>query len=226
MKYEPRVREVGLYAHQAQILRRLAQKPLPNVVLTTATGSGKSLAFWAWVMKALRRSQGATAIASFPTQALLWGQADRLARLSDPASLVRRGRQTYAGEIALGGVVVPWTVWFGTRESLDMREHEACEAFAAARIRITTVDKVHWSLFKDKHASFLSKLRAFVLDEAHMWHGLVGANVRAMLDRLRLSLDLLGANPRVLSRISDAERAGGVCVQHHRLRGGHVPHRR
>src|SRR5690242_4712902 len=41
-KYEPRVEEAGLYAHQAQILRRLAKSPLPNVVLTTATGSGKS----------------------------------------------------------------------------------------------------------------------------------------------------------------------------------------
>src|SRR2546430_15261544 len=41
------------------------------------------------------------------------------------------------------------------------------------------------------HADFLSDLAGFIVDEAHSWHGLSGANVRAMINRLRLSLDML-----------------------------------
>ncbi|UQA61388.1 helicase-related protein [Polyangium aurulentum] len=193
LQYEPKTKTTGLYSHQARILEQLGKKQLPNVVLTTATGSGKSLVFWAWVFEALRRDPRATAIACFPTQALLWGQADRMARLSQKDSLVRRGEQPYAGTIALGRLTIPWTVWHGTQESRDMREHQESDDFQASRLRITTVDKVHWSLFHGKHADFLQGLRAVVLDEAHIWHGLAGANVRAMLDRLRLSLDMLGA---------------------------------
>ncbi|MGK3964046.1 helicase-related protein [Sorangium sp. So ce118] len=193
VRYEPKAEQAGLYSHQARILQGLAKGSLPNVVLTTATGSGKSLAFWAWVIEALRRDPQATAIACFPTQALLWGQADRMTRLSQPGSLVRRGEQAYSGTIALSKLTVPWTVWHGTTESPEMREHEASESFYKSRLRITTLDKVHWSLFHGKHAEFLRGLRAVVLDEAHVWHGLAGANARAMLDRLRLSLDMLGA---------------------------------
>jgi len=180
VRYEPKTKEAGLYSHQARILEQLGKKKLPNVVLTTATGSGKSLAFWAWVFEALRRDPRATAIACFPTQALLWGQADRMARLSDEESLVIRGEQPYAGTITLGKLTVPWTVWHGTQESRDMRDHQESDDFLASRLRITTVDKVHWSLFHSKHADFLQGLRAVVLDEAHIWHGLAGANVRAI----------------------------------------------
>lgn len=191
IRYEPRVDETGLYSHQARLLESLRGDELRNVVLTTATGSGKSLAFWAWVFEALRRDPNATAIACFPTQALLWGQADRMAKLSQDESLEQYGEQSYAGTISLGKLKVPWTVWHGTQGSKEMREHEESESFSTARLRITTVDKVHWSLFHGKHAQFLEGLRAVVLDEAHIWHGLAGANVRAMINRLRLSLDVL-----------------------------------
>ncbi|HRI68277.1 MAG TPA: DEAD/DEAH box helicase [Polyangium sp.] len=191
IRYEQKANETGLYSHQAHLLGCLRGDELPNVVLTTATGSGKSLAFWAWVFEALRRDPKATAIACFPTQALLWGQADRMAKLSQEDSLDRYGEQPYAGTITLGKLSVPWTVWHGTTESKEMRDHEQSDSFADARLRITTVDKVHWSLFHGKHAYFLQGLRAVVLDEAHIWHGLAGANVRAMLNRLRLSLDVL-----------------------------------
>ena len=132
-RYEPRANETGLYSHQAHLLGSLRGDELPNVVLTTATGSGKSLAFWTWVFEALRRDPKATAIACFPTQALLWGQADRMAKLSQDESLEKYGEQPYAGTISLGKVKIPWTVWHGTQESKEMREHEESECFSAAR---------------------------------------------------------------------------------------------
>ncbi len=190
VRYEPRVRESGLYQHQAAVLTALAGDDLPDVVLTTSTSSGKSLAFLAWLVEATQRDTDATALACYPTQALLWGQAERLRAISEPESLVEYDEQTYAGEIVLGDVRIPWTVWHGTTGSPQMKEHEGSQVFASARLRLTTLDKVHWSLMRGAHGDFLAALRAVVVDEAHMWHGLAGANVRATIDRIRLSLDL------------------------------------
>jgi superfamily II DNA/RNA helicase len=188
--YEPAVARDGLYSHQAEVLAALESKTWPNVVLTTATGSGKSLVFWAWVIEALRVA-GTTAVLAFPTQALLWGQADRLRKISGKASLVKRGGQVYAGELDLKYARLPWTVWHGTQNAEDMGAHVKTEAFKGARIRLCTVDKVHWSLLQGWEEGFLRGLRAFVLDEAHYWYGYGGANVRGMFDRLRLSMDVL-----------------------------------
>lgn len=193
--YEPRTATEGLYRHQSEALSRLDGAESPNVVLTSATGTGKSLVFWSWVVARLSASKRATALACFPTQALLWGQADRLARISDPDSLVRIDGQVYAGTIVLGGTKLPWTVWHGVGESAEMREHQGSEAFARARIRIATLDKAHWSLMHVPSADFLRELSAVVLDEAHEWHGYAGASVRRFADRVAIALALEGREP-------------------------------
>ena len=77
-----------------------------------------------------------------------------------------------------------------------MKAHEKSEPFTNARLRICTLDKVHWSLMRAQHADFLYELSGVILDEAHSWHGLSGANVRAMIDRLHLSMDVLGSEKR------------------------------
>ena len=194
-RYEPRAADNRLYAHQAEVLQALGQAQIPNVVMTTATGSGKSLAFLAWAIEILARNTRSTVIATFPTQALLWGQAKRLASLSEPSSLVEfaaMGGIYFAGTVRLDGVAVPWSVWYGTQGCKFMKEHEESEAFAAARLRLTTLDKCEWSLMQEKNQAFLSFLAGFILDEAHSWHGLTGTNVRRLLDRLCLSMDMMG----------------------------------
>lgn len=194
-RYEPRVANNGLYAHQNEVLQALGQAQIPNVVMTTATGSGKSLAFLAWAVEILVRNTRSTVIATFPTQALLWGQAKRLASLSNPDSLVEfaaMGGIHFAGTVRLDGVAVPWSVWYGTQGCQFMKEHEESEAFASARLRLTTLDKCEWSLMQPKNEAFLAFLAGFILDEAHSWHGLTGANVRRLLDRLRLSMEVMG----------------------------------
>ncbi|MFI5386710.1 MAG: DEAD/DEAH box helicase [Fimbriimonadales bacterium] len=189
----------GLYSHQATVLRALKNGGLPNVVMTTATGSGKSLAFWAWIVHALSQDKDAKAIACFPTQALLWGQVERLRRVS--TDLCYHGphktpheNPAYAGTLSLGKFGIPWSVWhgIGIQSQSPMRRHEDdCSSFRQARLRLATLDKVHWSLFHGKNDFFFKGLRAFVVDEAHVWHGLAGANVRGLFNRLKLSCDVL-----------------------------------
>jgi DEAD/DEAH box helicase domain-containing protein len=193
--YEPRVAESGLYGHQAKIIKSLKQPDLPNIVMTTSTGSGKSLAFWAWAFEIFAREKNANAIAAFPTQALLWSHAKRLATISESSSVKEFSdmKGTYfSGTIKKGGTIIPWTVWYGTTECRYMNEHAKSGDFANARLRLCTIDKVHWSLMREKEARFLSDLRGIIIDEAHWLHGLLGANVRRMIDRLKLSMDVLG----------------------------------
>jgi len=49
-----------------------------------------------------------------------------------------------------------------------------------------------WAQHEGEAQPLRSHLAGFILDEAHSWYGLLGANVRAMIDRLRLSMDVLG----------------------------------
>ncbi len=195
-KYEKRTETDGLYSHQATVIGAIKdrKKEICNVVMTTATGSGKSLAFWVWANEILSRSKDATVLATFPTQALLWGQAKRLAAMSDPKSLIEySGLEdiAFAGTIKVDRKTIPWSVWYGTSGCKFMREHEKSDSFSGARIRISTIDKVHWSLMQKNHQYFLQYLSGVIIDEAHSWHGLAGVNVRRMIDRMRLSLDVL-----------------------------------
>jgi len=193
--YEPRVAETGLYGHQGKIIKSLKQVDLPNVVMTTSTESGKSLAFWAWAFEIFAREKNANVIATFPTLALLWGQAKRLTTISEPSSMKEFSEMSgtcFSGTIKKGGITIPWTVWYGTGGCVYMKEHAKSGDFANARLRLSTIDKVHWSLMREAEASFLSDLRGMIIDEAHSLHGLLGANVRSMIDRLKLSMDILG----------------------------------
>jgi superfamily II DNA/RNA helicase len=214
--YEPRIVSEGLYAHQAVVLAHLGIPEGRNVVLTSATGSGKSLAYWAWLLDRLARDPTATAVVAVPTQALLWSQAERIARLSIPSTLVSRGgddQPAFAGRLDLPGAPIGWSVWKGTgageTRDLAMEEHQQSEVFRVARIRIATIDKLHWSLLGYRSESFASRLDAVVLDEIHACDGLFGANVAFLLRRTRAVLGSAGrAAPAVFlasATLTDAE---------------------
>jgi DEAD/DEAH box helicase domain-containing protein len=197
-KYEPRTKTDGLFPHQADFLNAYFKEGHENFILTSGTGSGKSLCFWIWVFGHLIDDSKANALLCFPTQALMWGQAERLVRLSDPNSLIfpdGKGTICYGGTIKVGRKSIPWTIWHGvgwgdTRDE-EMASHEKSDGFSSARIRIATLDKANWSLI-DKHKDFLKGLRCVVLDEAHMYDGVFGANVHYFLKRLYLSGEVLG----------------------------------
>jgi ATP-dependent helicase YprA (DUF1998 family) len=99
-RYEPLAATEGLYSHQATLLKAYRSGKGSNFILTSATGSGKSLCFWSWVIDHVIKQPSATAVLCFPTQALMWGQADRLARISDKGSLTPAG-----ASLAFGGEV-------------------------------------------------------------------------------------------------------------------------
>lgn len=169
-KYEPQItKNGGVYEHQKKVLNEISNTQLPNIIMTTSTGSGKSLCFWSWIVSALTKNKNATAIVSCPTHALLWGQSERLRRISRKDSLItyeigETKQLAYAGEIEFGNKVIGWTVWYGVQDG-NMRELADLPQFQKARIRIATLDKIHWNLFKgrENEVNFLKNLKCFVI---------------------------------------------------------------
>ncbi len=188
-QYEPKALSDGLFLHQYHLLDAYSGGA-KNFILTSSTGSGKSLCFWTWIMDVLAKNHSATALACFPTQALMWGQAERLAKISEPTSLTIRDYKTgiaYSGKIRIGSQEIGWTVWKGTGGSYTkdqyMDAHESSAEFINARIRIATLDKAHYSLIS-KYPEFTLNLECMVLDEAHQYDGIFGANVAYFLKRI------------------------------------------
>ncbi len=139
-----------------------------HVVLATGTSSGKSLAYLLPGLTAVLQGQtapsgrGATVLYLAPTKALAADQLHRLAGLSLPE--VRAA--TYDGDTPIGD-----RSW--------VRAHAAYV--------LTNPDMLHHGVLPghESWASFLRALRYVVVDECHVYRGVFGSHVAAVLRRLR-----------------------------------------
>ena len=191
--YEPQAAQRGIFVHQQQVLQRSLEHS-KHILLTSSTGSGKSLCFWAWIAHKLAQDPQATGLVCFPTQALLWGQSVRLQEISCDCVISDQGL-AYSGHFMVAGQTITWTVWKGSGNSDQaMAVHEQSRAFKQARLRIATIDKVHYSLLRGD-AEFAAKLSCIVLDEAHQYQGVFGAQAAYLLKRLSAFKTALGKQP-------------------------------
>src|SRR5918998_5773038 len=160
-----------LYSHQLEAYERVRRGE--NVVVATATASGKSLcykipAFQNALGKATRR-----AVFLYPTKALAQDQLGKIKgfglRGVHPA--------TYDGD---------------TPQALraDIRRR--------SNIVLTNPDMLNVGLLPNHEAwgDFLRNLEIVAVDEAHVLRGVFGSHVAAVLRRLRRVAELHGGNPR------------------------------
>lgn len=168
-----------LWEHQAAVseLARGGQ----HVVVATGTASGKSLGYLLPVLTALCEGthaptgRGATAIYLAPTKALGADQAARLHTLAVPGVRVA----TLDGDTP-------------TEERRWIREH--------AHYVLTNPDLLHHTLLPghERWRPFLRALRYVVVDECHVYRGVFGAHVSAVLRRLLRVAARYGAQPTVV----------------------------
>lgn len=157
-----------LWRHQAIALDALDKGD--NVLVTTATGSGKSLIFQYPVLREMLEGSG-TALVLYPQKALA---NDQLCRW-------RKQLECMGLEPSLAAVV-----------NGQVSANERTDALRDARILLATPDVIHaWMLRLQATAdvrSFLSLLRFVVIDEAHMFDGVFGSNGAYFFRRLRLAV--------------------------------------
>jgi DEAD/DEAH box helicase domain-containing protein len=162
-----------LYAHQAEAWET-AQRG-ENLIVTTGTASGKTLAFNLPVLDALARQPKDRALYLYPTKALAQDQARALGTLAVP----RVRAAIYDGDTP-------------TERRWQIRKW--------ANLVLTNPDMLHIGVLPrhDLWADVLHNLRYVVVDEAHVYRGVFGSHVGNVLRRLRRMARVYGAEPQFL----------------------------
>ncbi len=148
-----------------------------NVILATATASGKSMAFNLSVLEQLILDPQATALYLYPMKALANDQQIALQELDKELGL-RLNVATYDGDTPSG---------------------KRSQIRARSRVILTNPYALHEYLPNNYlWERFFSHLAVVVIDEAHWYRGVLGSNVAMVLRRLRRIADYYGASPQFI----------------------------
>ena len=160
-----------LYSHQREAYERV--RAGENVVVATATASGKSLCYKIPAFENALESAASRALFLYPTKALA---------------------QDQMGKIQAFGVrgVHPATYDGDTPQAIraDVRRR--------ANVVLTNPDMLNVGVLPNHEAwaDFLRNLRIVAVDEAHVLRGVFGSHVAAVLRRLRRTAAMHGGAPR------------------------------
>ena len=185
-----------LYSHQAEMFE-LAQQG-ENVVITTATASGKTLGFLLPVLQEILRSPRARAIFIYPTKALA----------SDQYKALRPVLEYFGeGRISAG-------VYDG-----DTTSAERSRIRRSANIILTNPEMIN-SSFLPNHSKYgfdllFANLQYVVIDELHTYRGAFGSHLANVLRRLDRVCRYYHSTPRFLCSsatiANPLELARGIC---------------
>jgi DEAD/DEAH box helicase domain-containing protein len=150
----------ALWRHQAEAWE--AARAGGNLIVTTGTASGKSLAFNLPVLDLLARDPKSRALYLYPTKALAQDQARAL------------------GELGLRGIKP--AIYDG-----DTETERRWQIRKWANVILTNPDMLHVGVLPhhDRWGNVLANLRYVVVDEAHVYRGVFGSHVANVLRRLR-----------------------------------------
>ncbi len=162
----------SLYSHQLAAYEAAAET---NLVITSGTASGKSLAFNLPVLNGIAAEPKRRALYLYPTKALAQDQARKLAQLRPP----------------------------GLREAIydgDTPKEERPAIRRRNNLVLTNPDMLHVGLLPHHKVwgDFLANLDWVVVDEAHTYRGVFGSHVANVLRRLRRVARAYGSEPRFL----------------------------
>jgi DEAD/DEAH box helicase domain-containing protein len=151
-----------------------------DVVVATGTASGKSLAYLlpalTWAREGLAAGRGATALYLAPTKALAHDQLAAISRLAVPG--IRTG-------VVDGDTAPADRAW--------ARDH--------AHVVLSNPDLLHFSMLPGHRtwAPFMRRLHLIAIDECHIYRGVFGSHVAAVVRRLLRIADYYGAAPVVVA---------------------------
>ncbi|KAJ3182625.1 hypothetical protein HDU87_007963 [Geranomyces variabilis] len=164
----------SLYTHQAEAISALEQGH--NVIVSTATSSGKSLIYQLPVLRALETDSQTRAMFIFPTKALAQDQKRALMAILVCTNALRSVHvDTYDGDTALAG-----------DDRAYVREN--------ASVIFTNPDMVHLSILPGhkQWSHWLQNLRFVIVDELHYYCGAFASHCAMIMRRLRRVCHLLG----------------------------------
>ncbi len=168
-----------------------------DVVMETPTASGKTLAFAAPMLHALKRDPDSHAMMIYPMKALAFDQREQIRRIGDTLSIESWNYDGDTDGSSLGGAG-EWSLGQNDSNKAWLRQQPP-------PILFTNPEYVNASFLGsreawDRHpegAKFLRNLRFVVIDEMHEYRGFFGSNMALLLRRFFLHLNRIGANPQV-----------------------------
>ena len=184
-------RQVGIgriYSHQAEAIRRARRGE--SVVISTPTASGKSLCYIIPILEKIMSEPNARALLMYPLKALANNQAESFRKFIEAAKrAVVEARQNRLTNDTVDMVKIDRLANCQIKVcdgDSDAQEKAKIRAENTNRIIITNPDSLHWML--PQHAlwgkKFFGNLSLIVLDEAHVFHGVMGSNVALLFRRL------------------------------------------
>ena len=181
-----------LYAHQVEAIERV--RAGRDVVIVTATASGKTLCYNLPVIEACLRHPQTSAIYLFPTKALC---QDQLGSLQD----------LMFGQPRLQEAVRP-AIYDGDTPTTNRRRIKS-----EANVVLTNPDMLHVGILPHhaKWGRFFSDLKYIVIDEVHTYRGIFGANVACVLRRVVRTCRHYGAEPTFICASATVANPGELA---------------
>lgn len=166
-------RKIKLYTHQANAINNIRQGK--NVIISTPTASGKTLAFNIPVFETLGDDNKATALYIYPTKALTNDQLQVLRGMEQEIG-VKASPNIYDGDTP-------------TNHRASIRGN--------SKIILSNPYGLHQYLpWHYKWSSFLENLKYIIIDEAHVYRGVFGSNMALLIRRLLRICEHYGSNPK------------------------------
>ena len=165
-----------LYLHQAEAITAVKQNK--NVVIATATASGKSLCYTIPVFSRLLERPSAKALYLFPTKALAHDQ------LAETAQLINAG-----------GMHILAASYDG-----DTPRAQRSKVRQNSHILITNPDMLHAGImpYHTSWRDLFSNLEFVVVDEIHAYRGVFGSHIANVLRRLTRLCQFYGSEPQFI----------------------------
>lgn len=162
-----------LYCHQAEAFE--AVRAGENIIVVTATASGKTLCYNIPVAEALEADPSARALYVYPTKALAQDQLGKLKQYQLP--FLRPA--TYDG---------------------DTPREQRGFVKAAANLVLTNPDMLHVGIlpYHATWAAMFRNLKYVVLDEVHSYRGIFGSHMANIIRRLRRIAAYYGSHPQFI----------------------------
>ncbi|HEX5810075.1 MAG TPA: DEAD/DEAH box helicase, partial [Anaerolineales bacterium] len=165
----------SLYSHQLEAWNH--SRAGENIILSTGTASGKTLAYNLPVFASLLQDSNARALYFFPTKALTQDQLSTLESLR--SKIVDLKSAIYDG---------------------DTPQKDRSAIRKNARIILSNPDMLHTGILPHhtNWLEFFANLKYIVVDEAHTYRGVFGSHVANVIRRLKRVANFYGAAPQFI----------------------------
>ncbi|MBI3162984.1 MAG: DEAD/DEAH box helicase, partial [Chloroflexi bacterium] len=172
-----------LYSHQLSAWTHT--RAGRNIILSTGTASGKTLAYNMPVLAAMIQNPEARALYLFPTKALAQDQFSTLSNLI--FETLRHG----SGQA--------WNLKPAIYDG-DTPQSQRSSIRKNARIVLSNPDMLHTGILPhhSNWSDFFSSLKFVVIDEAHTYRGVFGSHVANVIRRLKRVADFYGSTPKFI----------------------------